>query len=73
MLAKKKEKYEILQEKLYLMENLFSRFQVRLEKVENTLNKCKSSTAAVDQKQFQKAKVSGNIPINIYDCLYQLY
>ncbi len=47
---------------------LFRRFQVRLEKVENTL---KSSTAAVDQKQFQKAKVSGNIPINIG--LYQLY
>jgi hypothetical protein len=61
----------MLKKKLSLVENLFSQFKVRLEKVENALNKCKSSTAAVDQKQFQKAKVSGNIPINIG--LYQLY
>ena len=60
-LAEKKEKYEILKEKLCLMETQFTRFQVWLEKVEGSLNKCKSLTAAVDQKQFQKVKVSGKI------------
>ena len=57
-LAEKKEKYEILKEKLCSMEAQFRRFQVRLEKVEDSLNKCKSLTATMDQKQFQKAKVS---------------
>ena len=59
ILAKKKEKYEILQEKLCLVEDLFSRIQVRLKEVESTL---KSVTAAMNQKQF---KVSGNISISI--------
>ena len=62
ILAKKKEKYEILKEKLCLMEDLFSRFQVRLKEVESAL---KSVSAAVNQKQVQKAKVSGNV------CFYQ--
>ena len=57
-LAEKKEKYEILKGKICLMEAQFQRFQVWLEKVEGSLNKRKSLTAAVDQKLFQKAKVS---------------
>lgn len=55
-LAEKKEKYEILEEKLYSMETHFRRFQVWLKKVEGSLNKCKSLTAVVDQKQFEVSK-----------------
>jgi hypothetical protein len=40
------------------METQFRQFEVQLEKIEGALNKCKSLTAAVDQEQFQKAKVS---------------
>ena len=62
ILAEKKQKYKILQEKLCLVEDLTSRFQVRLKEVESAL---KSVSAAVNQKQVQKAKVSGNV------CFYQ--
>ena len=62
ILAEKKQKYKILQENLCLVEDLTSRFQVRLKEVESAF---KSVTAAMNQKQFQKAKVSGNISISM--------
>jgi hypothetical protein len=55
------------------METQFRQFQVQLEKVEGALNKCKFLIPTVDQKQFQKAKVSRNINSYQYVTSHDVY
>ena len=69
-ITEKSENFKTLREKISSVETLFSRFQLWLEKAESSLDKCRSLAVAMDQKQFQKAKVSGNSVSKYYHFIY---